>query len=217
MRAAACLLFILLLSLVPQRGGASPDDASTWERAAEAVFGRSAERDCPAQVGDLATSADPRLRAASLLVVEKGARRLGLYRGGRLAMCTRIALGVGGPEGDKEREGDRRTPQGWYRSSDKPWSKFEGAIAVHYPNADDARAAQRAGRIDEATAKRIVRALRRGQKPPQNTALGGEILIHGGGSRWDWTAGCIALSDTDLAVLRAEMPADMATDILILP
>ena len=41
------------------------------------------------------------------------------------------------------------------------------------------------------------------KRPPWGTSLGGEIYIHGGGNAPDWTAGCIALSDADMAVLFA--------------
>ena len=131
--------------------------------------------------------------------------------------CWRIGLGTGGPRGAKQRQGDLKTPEGWYRTSDKPWSRFAGAIAVHYPNLADARAGHAAGRIDHPTLKSIRDALNKGHKPPQNTALGGEILIHGGGSRVDWTLGCVALDDDDLEVLRSRLPEGQAVDMLIHP
>lgn len=179
---------------------------------------------CPVTVADLPAAtwldpADPRLRGDDLVVVLKSQRALGLYAGGVLApgeSCWRVGLG-GAPEGHKRREGDNRTPEGWYRSSDKPASRFYAAIAVHYPNHDDAAAGERAGTIDAATRRRIQDALRVGEKPPQYTALGGEILIHGGGSWTDWTLGCVALDDRDLDALRAQLPSGMATQVLILP
>ncbi|MBQ9198503.1 MAG: L,D-transpeptidase [Clostridia bacterium] len=39
--------------------------------------------------------------------------------------------------------------------------------------------------------------------PPWGTGLGGEIYLHGGGTGRDWTAGCIALSDENMASLFA--------------
>jgi L,D-peptidoglycan transpeptidase YkuD (ErfK/YbiS/YcfS/YnhG family) len=47
----------------------------------------------------------------------------------------------------------------------------------------------------------IVEAERAGRIPPWDTALGGEIYIHGHGSRSDWTLGCVALDDADMQVL----------------
>ncbi|MCB9760665.1 MAG: L,D-transpeptidase family protein [Alphaproteobacteria bacterium] len=179
---------------------------------------------CFAAVEDLPTPDDPRLDGDAVIVIAKEARRLMLFSGGRLAEgpgCWPVALGVDRmgvyPPGPKQRMGDRRTPEGWYRSSDKPWSNFYGAIAVHYPNADDAARGIRQGLIGEAEASEIRAALDADRKPPQRTALGGEILVHGGGSSADWTWGCVALDNDELDALRAMLPEGMRTDILILP
>ena len=51
----------------------------------------------------------------------------------------------------------------------------------------------------------ILRAVRAGRMPPQNTPLGGSIRIHGGGSSRDWTLGCIALDDKDVKDLYARV------------
>jgi murein L,D-transpeptidase YafK len=165
---------------------------------------------------------DARTRATHAVVVQKVARTLGLYKGGSLARiggepaCWPVGLASGAPKGPKVRQGDLRTPEGWYRTSDKPWSSYAGAIAVHYPNAADADRGEELGIVDAATAARVRRALARGSKPPQDTRMGGEILIHGGGA-WDWTLGCIALEDDALQAFRAAMPTSQATDLLITP
>lgn len=153
------------------------------------------------------------------LVASKSGRWIGLYRQGQLQQgaCWPIALGRGAPEGTKRAEGDRATPEGLYRTSDKPWSSFPGAIAVHYPGVEDARRARREGRIDAATEARILAAQARGTLPPQDTALGGQILIHGGGAATDWTLGCIALEDEHLDELRAGLRPGMRGFIAILP
>lgn len=155
-----------------------------------------------------------RLERGMVLVADKGRRRMMLFEGGSLRACWRIALGWT-PRGHKQLEGDGKTPVGWYRTSDKPWSSFDGAIAIHYPAIRDARAARQDGRISAAAEQRIVGANQLGKVPPQRTALGGAILIHGGGSSRDWTAGCIALDDPDLAELRQQLPAGMRTELLI--
>ena len=110
-----------------------------------------------------------------------------------------------------------RTPEGWYRTSDKPSSRWYGAISVHYPNADDAKRGLAAKAISQATYRRIVGALAAGIKPPQRTALGGEILIHGGGSATDWTLGCVAMDNPRLDLVRNTLPAGLRADMLILP
>ncbi|HMV70050.1 MAG TPA: hypothetical protein PKA64_24630, partial [Myxococcota bacterium] len=105
--------------------------------------------------------ADPRLKGGAVLVVLKGERHIGLYRDGALATldgspaCFPVALAPGAPEGTKRRQGDRATPEGWYRTSDKPWSQFDLAIAIHYPNVDDAAAGLASGRISAAEAAAI--------------------------------------------------------------
>ncbi|MBC8070256.1 MAG: L,D-transpeptidase family protein, partial [Deltaproteobacteria bacterium] len=176
---------------------------------------------CVDRVEDLPRSGafdpdDRRLRQDGLVVVSKSARRLMLYADGQAIACYRIALGFA-PDGHKLVQGDGRTPQGWYRTSDKPWSSFEHAIAIHYPNADDAREAAGDGRIGRRTRDTIVDAVDRGKLPPQATALGGAVLIHGGGSSFDWTLGCVALDDAELVELRGKLPKGMRTNLLILP
>ena len=159
---------------------------------------------------------DRRLTRDKLVVVSKSARRLMLYDEGRSIGCWRVALGFA-PEGHKMIQGDGRTPEGWYRLSDKPWSSFENAIAIHYPNEADARAAAADGRIGKRTRDSIVGALDAGKVPPQSTKLGGAVLIHGGGSSFDWTLGCVALDDDELLALRDQLPKGMRTDVLIVP
>ena len=185
-------------------------------------FTTQADDSCAASISPLLAD-DPRATGGAVLIADKSARRIGLYQHGSLATldgapaCWRMALAPNSPPGTKQREGDRATPEGWYRTSDKPASQFPLAIAVHYPNELDAAAGLAAGRIDAATDAAIRAAIRADRKPPQNTALGGEILIHGGGAVSDWTLGCLAMDDADLTRLRAALPAGMRTDLLILP
>jgi len=164
----------------------------------------------------LYTPEDPRLRDPTVLVAHKASRRLMLFAHGELRGCWAMGLGFD-PRGHKQHEGDGRTPEGWYRTSDKPWSDFAGAIAVHYPNDDDAAAAFAEGRLAVPEHEAVVSALAHDLVPPQQTSMGGEILIHGGGSRQDWTLGCMALEDENLAQLRATLPPDQRVWLLVLP
>lgn len=159
---------------------------------------------------------DARWEAAHLVVVRKAVRRVLLYRSGVQAGCWPAGLGFS-PEGHKSREGDGRTPEGWYRTSDKPTSRYYHAIAVHYPNTLDAERGLAEGRIDEATDRAIQSALSADRKPPQNTPLGGEILLHGGGSASDWTLGCVAMENDDIDALRAALPDGLKVDVVVLP
>ena len=88
---------------------------------------------------------------------------------------------------------------------------------MHYPNALDAEKGLGEGRIDAATERSIRTALSSDRKPPQSTPLGGEILLHGGGSGSDWTLGCVAMENEDIDALRALLPVDLRVDVVVLP
>jgi murein L,D-transpeptidase YafK len=151
------------------------------------------------------------------VVVDKSDRRIGFVRGDDVVGCWAIGLGAGAVAGAMERRGYQRTAVGWYRTSEMPWSRFYGALALAYPNEDDAHRGLAADRITRSEHDAIVAAVRRGSGPSQATALGGDILVHGGGSGSDWTLGCIALDDADLDALRALLPADRRSWIYIRP
>jgi hypothetical protein len=179
---------------------------------------------CPERVSELPASSlfapsDPRLREDGLIVALKGARRLMRFDGGLLVegACWNVGLAMDYPAGPKRLSGDLKTPEGWYRTSDKPWSSYYGAIAVHYPNETDAALGRRSGHITAAQQNAIDKALQAGHKPPQNTLLGGEILIHGGGADTDWTLGCLAMDNDAIDTLRSTLPRNRVTTFLILP
>ena len=50
-------------------------------------------------------------------------------------------------------------------------------------------------------------------RPPWKTALGGEIMIHGGGTDSDWTEGCIAVSDLEAEELFRALPLGTPVEI----
>jgi hypothetical protein len=144
--------------------------------------------------------------AGPRVVVEKGARRLRLYAGGELVRVRRVALGFE-PSGDKVKQGDGRTPEGeFYVCMKNEKSKFYLSLGLNYPNEEDAGRGLRDGLITKATADAIVRANRAGRCPAWNTALGGEIFIHGGGTASDWTFGCVALENAEIKELFDTLP-----------
>ncbi|HNW92572.1 MAG TPA: L,D-transpeptidase family protein [bacterium] len=140
---------------------------------------------------------------APQLAIDKSERRLTLYDGAREIKRYKIALGRA-PVGHKQAEGDNRTPVGRYyicvRTQETPYHLFMG---LSYPNADDARTAQKAGLLDTNSAGAIIAAENARQSPPWNTVLGGAIGIHGMGSFGDWTLGCMALDNADIEELWA--------------
>jgi murein L,D-transpeptidase YafK len=122
---------------------------------------------------------------ADLVVIEKGERKLHLLQDGKIFKTFRIALGIR-PIGDKQEEGDFKTPEGRYILDAKnPNSDFFLSIHISYPDARDRSEAASLG-VDP----------------------GGAIMIHGQPNiptrseayyrTQDWTNGCIAVSNSDM-------------------
>ena len=121
----------------------------------------------------------------TFVLVLKRARRMLLLGNDRVLREYEIALGRH-PHGPKRNHGDGRTPEGRYRLD---WrienSIYHRALHVSYPNEADLEFARKAG-LD----------------------TGGGVMIHGlppdarwvGGthSDYDWTNGCIAVSDDEM-------------------
>jgi hypothetical protein len=163
----------------------------------------------PTQPTPTATPTPPSLKlplVAPRIRISKSNRQLELYSDGRVVRAYAIALGTN-PSDDKERQGDRRTPEGdFYVCMKNDRSQFYLSLGLSYPNEEDAARGLSAGLITRAQHDRIVRAVRRKQRPPWDTALGGEIMIHGGGTGSDWTWGCVALANADIKELFAAIP-----------
>ncbi|AXO87301.1 murein L,D-transpeptidase family protein [Pseudomonas sp. K1(2024)] len=119
------------------------------------------------------------------VLVLKSERRLQLISRGEPLKTYRISLGKQ-PKGAKEREGDKRTPEGfywldWRKASDR----YNLAMHISYPNISDAAKARRDG-----------------------VNAGSMIMIHGTPindeyPEWyfhtlDWTEGCIAMRNADM-------------------
>jgi murein L,D-transpeptidase YafK len=135
------------------------------------------------------------------IVVKKAERKLFLYSGDKLVHTYRVGLGLS-PSGDKIRQGDRRTPEGdFYIFTKNDKSAFYLSLGISYPNATHAARGLRDGLIDRTQYETIMQALKARKTPPQKTKLGGDIYIHGNGSRSDWTWGCVALEDADIREL----------------
>lgn len=112
------------------------------------------------------------------ILVNKAQRRLELWAGRRMIKAYRIQLGWRS-HGPKERLGDQRTPEGIYFICDHRPSAYHLGLWLAYPNAADARRGLEAGLIGPAEHKAILEKLAAGVCPPQNTKLGGAILLHG--------------------------------------
>jgi murein L,D-transpeptidase YafK len=152
---------------------------------------------------------------ATRIEVHKAKRQLLLVSGERTFRQYRVALGLN-PTGAKERAGDRRTPEGSYYVCNKnPHSQFYKSLQISYPGEGDAERGFLLGLITQDQRARIAAALSRRGIPPSNTRLGGDIFIHGRGSKPDWTWGCVALDDPDMLELYNAVP--VGTPVLIAP
>jgi murein L,D-transpeptidase YafK len=159
------------------------------------------------------------------ILVKKGERKLYLYvlENGkeRLAKTYQIALG-NNPTGAKRKQGDGATPEGdYYVTHKNASSKFYLSLGVSYPNIADADKGLKEGLITKAEHQAIFAAIRAKTKPPQNTRLGGDIFIHGGGTGKlfglvrDWTLGCVALENDEIKELFEMIP--VKTQVKIVP
>jgi murein L,D-transpeptidase YafK len=141
--------------------------------------------------------------SAPRVEIRKARRTLALFSGGTLLKEYAVGLGAA-PQGDKERQGDSRTPTGtFYVCTRLEKSRFHRFLGLSYPSPDHAARGLRAGRISRAQHAAILRAETRRVKPPWDTPLGGAIGIHGGGSGFDWTLGCIAVENDEIEELFA--------------
>ena len=137
---------------------------------------------------------------ADKVLVDKSDRKLHLLMDGEIFRTFDIALGIR-PVGDKEYEGDFRTPEGTYLLDMRnPDSEFFLSIHVSYPDRQDIREARSKG-VDP----------------------GGAIMIHGQPNEptrsetyyrtQDWTNGCIAVSNSDMIDIWLMTPDDTPIEI----
>lgn len=138
------------------------------------------------------------------ILIEKEKRCLSVFNAeGQRLLHYRVALGKA-PVGHKKCEGDGKTPEGAYFVCLKRENgKYGYSLGLSYPSLIDANLAVSEGRLDAGLLHLFETAEREMKRPPWGTPLGGEIYIHGGGCESDWTAGCIALADSDMKQLYA--------------
>ena len=142
----------------------------------------------------------PDSTAADLVVVLKAERRLELYQGSTLLRSYSVSLGRE-PIGPKQRQGDKRTPEGSYLiDSRKTDSSFHRALHISYPRPDQVAVAKANG-----------------------VSPGDLIMIHGlptGAGfigrlhrSWDWTQGCIAVTNAEIEELWRVVPVGTPIEI----
>ncbi len=139
------------------------------------------------------------VKADSILILKKD-HLLELLSAGKVIRSYKVALGSGGLA-PKDRQGDGRTPEGHYVIDNRnAASHYHKALHVSYPNPDDRRRAARLG-----------------------VAPGGDIMIHGlpngkgyiGAAHqiYDWTLGCIAVTDQEIDEIWTLVPTGTPVEI----
>jgi murein L,D-transpeptidase YafK len=138
-------------------------------------------------------------QADSILILKKD-HVMELLADGKVIRTYRVALGQGGPP-PKQKKGDARTPEGRYIiDSRNAASAYHKGLHISYPNADDRK-----------------RAATLGVSP------GGAVMIHGlpNGRGWvgaghrlyDWTLGCIAVTDDEIDEIWKLVPVGTPVEI----
>ncbi|CAN5342160.1 L,D-transpeptidase [soil metagenome] len=153
-------------------------------------------------------------KSEARIVIRKRARTLELFDGDRKVKKCKMALGFS-PIVKKSVEGDGGTPEGdFYIFTKNEKSSYFLSLGLSYPNVQDAKRGLAATLITKAEYTEIVSAVGKKLMPPQHTRLGGEIYIHGGGTEEDWTDGCIAVDDEDMAEIFEAATVGMLVTIL---
>lgn len=122
---------------------------------------------------------------ADKIVVIKNKRVMMLLKDGEIMKIYRVSLGKN-PDGHKNQEGDKRTPEGnYFIASRNQHSKYYLALNISYPNELDIQNAKKNG-----------------------VSAGNNIAIHGLPKdmeelgkfhrRMDWTDGCIAVTNQEM-------------------
>lgn len=132
------------------------------------------------------------------LIVAKSERLMVAYAGGQPVKAWRGLQFGDRPQGHKQFEGDERTPEGRYVIEGRnPGSAYHLSLKVSYPNPQDRAFARAQGR-----------------------SPGGDIFLHGqpnalpfGRMPGDWTDGCIAFSNDEIAELWRIVPDGTVIEI----
>lgn len=136
-----------------------------------------------------------------VIMVDKIARKCYVYKNGKTTHTFTAELGKNWV-GDKNKQGDKSTPEGKYHITKKlkgSQTIYYKALLINYPNEEDK------ARFNTNKANGVI---------PKTAQIGGLIEIHGGGGKGtDWTDGCVALTDKDMDKIYPL--ADVGTPVFI--
>lgn len=156
------------------------------------------------------------------ILIDTDERTLSVMRGEKpLREFHNVSIGRNGSTGQKITQ-DKKTPLGAFRVSRiKNDSVYHRFIGLNYPDLDYARRALEVGLIDLADYSAILAAHEQGREPPADTPLGGFIGIHGIGEgdpriheEYNWTEGCVALTNEEVDELAGWIRLNMVVLIL---
>ncbi len=136
---------------------------------------------------------------ARVIAVSKAGHAVELWQDGTLVKSYKCSTGKA--DGDKEMEGDGKTPNGeFYICLMNTRSAYTRGIGISYPSAEDAERGLNTGLITQAQYNSIVNANTTKAKPNWYTNLGGEIELHGGFDLVGNNAsrGCIVMTNADI-------------------
>jgi len=143
----------------------------------------------------------PKGSVVDKLVVYKSKRRMHAYGNGQLLKTYTVALGKD-PVGHKQYEGDNRTPEGTYIINDRnPNSGYHKNLGISYPNVADIANAEKLGKPAGSAIK--IHGLRNGSAAYINK-------FH---HLKDWTAGCIAVTNSEIDELYAAVKPNAVIEI----
>ena len=149
------------------------------------------------------------------VVVHKSTRNVALCKSGKLVKNMRSGLGSA-PSGAKLQLGDGKTPEGvFFVPRVIPDSSYYKALLISYPSAADAARGVASGLITNGQKQQIESASQACVEPPGDTQLGGGIELQGNGGDRDWTAGNIALDDTAVDLIWANI--GVGDSVVVLP
>ena len=138
---------------------------------------------------------------ATRILIDKSDRNLTLLRDDQVIMSVPVSLGAV-PQGHKVQEGDERTPVGTYQIDWRNQNSVAHlSLHISYPNAADTANAAKLG-----------------------VSAGGNIMIHGIANgwgflgklhrKWDWTNGCIAVTNEEMQKIWSLVPDGTPIEIV---
>lgn len=143
------------------------------------------------------------------ILIDTNSYVLTVYKGMRpVANFHNLAIGQSGTARTR-REGDKTTPLGEFKIDYiSHQSRHHRFLGINYPTPEKALLAWQEGTISFPEYLKYLDQRRALGRPPQQTALGGMIGIHGVGAGnvrlhriANWTDGCIALEDDQIDAL----------------